>query len=120
MKCDELSTPYHIKNAQILTSLCGAIGQRVRLLTERLVVQAHPGTFRFALVNRKIIPIVIIMLFYLRIFLKEIRAPFRTFNAILHSFPFSVTSDFLYGRRFDNFRCEWKMEESRSWKKSSA
>ena len=27
------------------SSLCGAIGQRVRLLTERLVVQAHPGTF---------------------------------------------------------------------------
>lgn len=25
-------------------SLCGAIGERVRLLTERLVVQAHPGT----------------------------------------------------------------------------
>ena len=25
-------------------SLCGAIGQRVRLLTERLVVRAHPGT----------------------------------------------------------------------------
>lgn len=24
--------------------LCGAIGQRVRLLTERLVVRAHPGT----------------------------------------------------------------------------
>ena len=24
--------------------LCGAIGQRARLLTERLVVQAHPGT----------------------------------------------------------------------------
>ena len=28
-------------------SLCGAIGQRVRLLTERLVVQAHPGTNAF-------------------------------------------------------------------------
>ena len=25
-------------------SLCGAIGQRVRLLTERLMVQIHPGT----------------------------------------------------------------------------
>ncbi|KAM7246519.1 hypothetical protein CapIbe_002817, partial [Capra ibex] len=24
--------------------LCGAIGERVRLLTERLVVRAHPGT----------------------------------------------------------------------------
>ena len=27
--------------------LCGAIGQRVRLLIERLVVRAHPGTFLF-------------------------------------------------------------------------
>ena len=36
-----------IRMANILpwSSLRGAIGQRVRLLTERLVVQTHPGTF---------------------------------------------------------------------------
>ena len=32
----------------IVISLRGAIGQRVRLLTERLVVQSHPGTIPFA------------------------------------------------------------------------
>ena len=30
-----------------IASLRGAIGQRVRLLTERLVVRAHPGAFYF-------------------------------------------------------------------------
>lgn len=29
--------------------LCGAIGQRVRLLTERMVVRAHPGTAVFGI-----------------------------------------------------------------------
>ena len=77
-------------------------------------MQAHPGTLRFALVNRKIIPIVTIMLFYLRIYLRKTRAPFRTFIAILHSFPFCVTSEFFYGRCLDNFRCELKKEESKS------
>ena len=31
-----------------MRSLRGAIDQRVRLLTERLVVQSHPGTIPFA------------------------------------------------------------------------
>ena len=31
-----------------MRSLRGAISQRVRLLTERLVVQSHPGTIPFA------------------------------------------------------------------------
>ena len=35
------------KSTQHLSSLRGAIGQRVRLLTERLVVRAHPGAFLF-------------------------------------------------------------------------
>ena len=30
--------------SNVLLCLCGAIGERVRLLTERLVVRAHPGT----------------------------------------------------------------------------
>ena len=33
--------------SHIGASSCGAIGQRVRLLTERLVVQIHPGAFTF-------------------------------------------------------------------------
>lgn len=43
---------YIIQVAKILQSplvkcLCGAIGQRIRLLTERLVVQFHPGMLVF-------------------------------------------------------------------------
>ena len=38
---------YKKKSIQEREGLRGAIGQRVRLLTERLVVQAHPGTIIF-------------------------------------------------------------------------
>ena len=47
-KLSELQRYFFLASMKAHISLRGAIGQRVRLLTERLVVQAHPGaTFCF-------------------------------------------------------------------------
>ena len=43
---EQVCIEHNILNAHLQKKarLCGAIGQRARLLTERMVVRAHPGT----------------------------------------------------------------------------